>query len=125
MTPTTLMLFGKRYRLPSEKSAYLRTLEAFLTMTADLLTDPKSGPCICNGRDGAPLFAPTSDYMHQPARIAKGWYAETCLSNDQKVRILDTLAQYASLKRGTDWDWQAENRPTREFIDTAALLAKL
>jgi hypothetical protein len=29
------------------------------------------------------------------------------------------------LKRGTDWDWQAENRPTREFIDTEALLAKL
>ncbi|MHB8815490.1 MAG: hypothetical protein ACYDAE_19800 [Steroidobacteraceae bacterium] len=47
------------------------------------------------------------------------------MSNNQKVRILDNIARYADLKRGTDWDWQAETRPTPAFIDADALLARL
>ena len=63
--------------------------------------------------------------MHQPKRLANGWWAELCLSNDQKVRILDNVAQYVGLKRGRDWQWHAENRPTKEFIDVDALFAEL
>jgi hypothetical protein len=63
--------------------------------------------------------------MNQPGRLPNGWWAERCLSNDDKVRILDKVAAYADLKRGTDWEWQAQGQPTRESIDTDQLLAKL
>lgn len=121
MTPTTLLF---RFPFPSEKDAYVRAVDIFLTICPALFTDPTSSH-VCEGRDKAILFLPAPDDMHQPAPLQNGWYAETCLSNDQKVKILDMLAQHADLKRGTDWDWQAENTPSREFIDVNTLLAKL
>lgn len=100
-------------------------IEQFLRVNPNLFTAPESAPYLCNGRQGADYFVSTCMRMNQPKRLANSWYAELCLSNDQKVRILDNVAQYAGLKRGRDWDWQAERRPTREFIDTDALLAEL
>lgn len=124
MSHTTLMLFGKPHPFRSEKDAYLRAVEALLTVKPALLTE--AARHVRKDRARAPLFAPVSDPPHASAGAAcHDCYAETCLNNDQKVRILDRLARYTDLKRGTDWDWQAEDRPTRGFIDTKAMVEKL
>jgi hypothetical protein len=124
-TPTAVIFRGERKVLPSEQDAYVWLIDQFLRYTPDLFTNPKSGPHLCKGRRGADLFAGSNQKMNQPGKLANGWWAELCLSNDQKVRILDAVAQYADLKRGTDWEWQAQGQPTRKFIDTDELLAGL
>jgi hypothetical protein len=113
-----------RFQFSSQRAAYLRAVEVFLIVNPDLFADPKSAH-VRMGRDGAILFAKTRHGMHQGRLLANGWYAETCLSNDQKVRILDSLAQRSGLKRGVDWNWEAENTSNPEFIDVDALLARL
>jgi hypothetical protein len=124
-TPTTVMCLGERKSLPAEQDAYVWLIEKFLRIKPDLFADPKSAPYVCKGGRGAAYFATCGSNMNQPMRLANGWGAELCLSNDQKVRILDNVAQYAGLKRGRDWEWQAENIPTREFIDVEALRTPL
>jgi hypothetical protein len=124
-TPTTVMFRGERKTLPSEQDAYIFLIEKFLRIKPHLFTDRTSGPYICKGREGADHFAPFGSNMHQPKRLASRWWAETCLSNNQKVCILDNVAQFAGLKRGRDWEWQAEGRTTRAFIDVDALFAEL
>jgi hypothetical protein len=120
-----VLLLGERKRFPTQQDAFLGLVEKFLRIKPDLFTDPKTAPYVCSGRDGAVLFAPSAWQMNQPKRLVNGWFAETCLNNDQKVSILDNLAQYVGLKRHRDWDWQASNRPTKGFIDTDALFAEL
>ena len=124
-TPTTVMFRGEHKRFPSEQAAYVWLIEQFLHTKLDLLIDPTSAPYVCKGVRGSDLFAPSGYKMNQPKRLANGWCAELCLSNDQKVRILDNIAQYAGFKRGTDWEWQADGRTTREFIDVDELFAEL
>ena len=125
MTPTTVMFRGQTKVLPSEQDAYIWLVEKFLRNKPDLFTAPESAKYVCKGRQGADYFATSDVRMHQPTRLANGWYAELCLSNNGKVSILDNLAQYAGVKRGTDWEWQAHNRLTKEYIDTDAALAEL
>ncbi|MGH8201308.1 MAG: hypothetical protein ACREVO_13265 [Steroidobacteraceae bacterium] len=124
MTPTILTLFGIKHRCRSEKDAYVRALIEFITRKPNLFTDPKF-TLYSRGARGAQLFARSPTPLNDPVRLTNGWYASVCLNNAQKVSILDSLARCAGWKRGRDWDWQAENRPTPEFIDTEALKAKL
>jgi hypothetical protein len=119
------MFRGERKELPSEQDAYVWLIEKFLRLKPGLFTDPKSASYVCKGARGADHFATSPSNLNQPTRLANGWWAELCLSNDQKVRILDDVVQYTGLKRGRDWEWQAENRPTKEFIDTDTLFAEL
>jgi hypothetical protein len=125
MTKTTVTLRYQRIPCRSEKEAYRWTIEAFLSDKPGLFTDPKSGPSICTGGNGRPLFASSRNGMIDPVRLSNGFYAETNLNEGEKVQILDKLGQYAGWKLGRDWHWQAENRPPIPIIDTDALLAKL
>lgn len=125
MTPTIVIFGGKRHRCPSERAAYLGALEQLLNVKPDLFTDLGSARHLRKGGRGRPLFSLSRYAMTDPARIAGGWYVETNLSNLEKVRILDNLADSAGLKRGRDWDWQAEYRENPKYLDGDALLAEL
>jgi len=127
MTPTIIMVRGKYMQFPSERDAYLFLVKMFIRIKPDIFTDPNSAH-VCKGRQGTIYFAPSRhDIQHQPERVANNWWANLCLSNDQKVCMLDKLAQCVGWKRGKDkdWDWRAEHRETREFIDVDALFAEL
>lgn len=121
MTPTIVMFRTKRHRFPSEKAAYLWLVEQFLRVRPELLNDPY----VPTQRIGRPLLSWSPIDTSDQVKLKIGVYVQMNLSNRQKVRYLDDLAQCAGLKRGRDWDWQAESQPTPEYIDGEALLAEL
>jgi hypothetical protein len=122
---TTVTLFGQPWEFPSQQDAFVWVVEKFLRMKADLFTDPKSAH-ICRGARGDLRFARSTAGMIQPAPLANEWFAELCLSNPQKVGILDDLARCVGLKRPTDWDWRAESRRTPDDpLDVDTLFREL
>ena len=124
-SPTTVRFLGQCNVLPSQQDAFLWWIEKLLRVKPDIFTNSASAYA-CNGRRGGVYFAlDRVKIRNKPGRLSNGVYVELCLSNNQKVYILDKLAQYAGLKRGRDWDWQAQYRPTRRFIDVSALFDDL
>jgi hypothetical protein len=120
MTPTIVMFCAKRYRFSSEKAAYLWLMENFLRVRPDLLSDP----AIPKQRNGRPLLSLSPIDTPDQAKLPIGMYVQTNLSNQQKVRSLDSVAQRVGLKRGRDWEWHAHHQPTPRYIDGDALLAQ-
>ncbi len=122
---TTVSVFGHAYNFRAQQNAFVFLVEKFLHIEPDLFTDPKSAH-VCTGARGDIRFARSSVGMIQPVRLANGWFAELCLSNAQKVCILDDLARCSGVKRPTDWDWRTESRERPDDpIDVDALFREL
>ena len=121
-TPTTAAFLGATANCASEQEAYIWIVEKVLKYEPQL-----SGERIaeaCPGKQGTEYFSRSSGKLFRYQHLSNGWFAELNISNDQKVKIVETLTQMAGLTHD-QWGWRATNRSTNLPPDVNAMLKDL
>jgi hypothetical protein len=123
---TKVRLHDQSRLCETEKEAYVWLLDQYISEKGDFFYEqPETIRAYLSGRRGAVLFGPLRDRLNQPERLRNGWFAETCLNEQQKVRNLYLLAQALNISWERDVEWQAQGRPAIEHKDVDTLLAEL
>lgn len=126
MTRTRVRFRGITDELPTESEAYVWLLNRFLRAVGNFFESKSEVvKSVCEGRRGAVMFASFANGMHQPKQLANGWYAETCLNEEQKDRNLCLLAQLIGVSPERDYEWHAMNGPKRTHLDVTTLKRRL
>jgi hypothetical protein len=126
MTRTVVRFRNTTNDCATEAEAYVWLLNQFLKDKGNFFIQKSADlKAYYDGERGAALFSPTGVCMNRPVRLDNGWYAETCLNEDQKIGCLYLLAQTIGISSETDYQWQADGRQKRILSDVSTLLREI
>jgi hypothetical protein len=134
-TPTNVMFFGKQQHFSTAKDAYVWLIERFtqhypkpfVDLDWETLFVAKGPRALFFAKSVRKLFGNNTHLAEDKNKyhhLTNGWYAKLVLSNKQKLELLMKFSTVASLRFGTDWDWNDLGK-THPHIDADELLREL
>jgi hypothetical protein len=134
-TPTTVMFFGKEQHFTTAKDAYVWLIERFTQyyptpfveldwQTVFVAKGPRTWFFAKSIRKLFGSNTGLAEDRNKYHRLTNGWYAKLVLSNKQKLELLMKFSVIASLRFGTDWDWNDLGK-NNAHIDLDELLREL